>query len=444
VQRDNVMFALLSIDPYFTSLPMGGVTTLELRVQDVQNLYGLSVIIGFDPARLEVVDSDPSIDGVQLEQGEFPTPRDVFLVENTADNDLGRIRYSFTLIDSVPAEGGGTVARIRLRGRGPGVTTLGFVDFQMSDSAASPIAAGGRGAVVEVLEPPTSTPSPTVTPTATDTATSTPTNTTVPTSTATPTAIPSATETPLPSNTPDPSTTPPPATATAEPSDTPEPSATPPSTSTSPATVTATQATPTEPSPTPSRTSATATDAPTQTRTATPTPTRPTGDECVRPLVNGGFESEEGWVLRGARIPRLAASEVHSGERSMLLGIKPNEPNEYSYSTIWQPVPVPSDARTLSIAAWTYQGAEPGGGPDRQLVLIYDIDPSQNREGRRAPIAYVFGERVDARVWQRRTLTIDVSDHRGGTLWVYSTVMNDGMGGRAWMYLDDVEVVFCP
>jgi hypothetical protein len=160
--------------------------------------------------------------------------------------------------------------------------------------------------------------------------------------------------------------------------------------------------------------------------------------------VNGGFETDEGWTLRGGRPPRYVTHMKHSGERSMLLGILSNEPNVFSYSTIWQPFDVPSDATTMTVSAWTYQAAQPGGGPDRQLMLIYDIDPAENTGGQRSPIAYVFGERENAAAWQRRTLTIDVTPYRGQTLWLYSTVVNDGLGGRVWMDLDDVDVKLCP
>jgi hypothetical protein len=167
-------------------------------------------------------------------------------------------------------------------------------------------------------------------------------------------------------------------------------------------------------------------------------------DGCVRPVVNGGFEADGAWVKHGNRPPRDVTTVVHTGQRSELLGILPAEPNEYTYSTLWQPLAVPPGATTMAVAAWTWQAAEPGGGPDRQLMLIYDIDPDLNQQGQRSPIAYVFGERLDARAWQRRTLTIDVTGYRGQTLWFYATVLNDGLGGRAWMYLDDVEVAFCP
>ncbi len=139
-----------------------------------------------------------------------------------------------------------------------------------------------------------------------------------------------------------------------------------------------------------------------------------------------------------------APQPVRSGEKSMLLGILPGERNAFTYSTLWQRMPVPEDARTMQVSAWTYQGAEPGGGPDRQLMLVYDINPDDNLRGQRSPIAYVFGERLPVGSWQRRTLTLDVSDYQGKALWLYSTVANDGFGGRAWMYLDDIDVAFCP
>ncbi|MFN2114464.1 MAG: hypothetical protein ACK2T6_02045, partial [Anaerolineae bacterium] len=222
--------------------------------------------------------------------------------------------------------------------------------------------------------------------------------------------------------------------------------------------------------PTPTEVPPTATEGPTPTEEATatevsptstivpPTATEPatatsppptvtpvsTPDGCVRPLLNPGFERDGAWTLRGGRTPRYIDHMSHSGDRSMLLGILSNEPNQFSYSTIWQAAAVPGDATTMTVSAWTYQAAQPGGGADRQLMLVYDIDPDDNLSGQHSPIAYVFGERVDANEWQRRTLTIDVTEYRGSTLWLYSTVVNDGLGGRVWMALDDLEVKYCP
>jgi hypothetical protein len=170
----------------------------------------------------------------------------------------------------------------------------------------------------------------------------------------------------------------------------------------------------------------------------------PTGDPCARPLLNPGFESDAAWVLAGARPPRYTTAMAHSGQRSLFLGVAANEPNAYSFSSTWQPVRVPEAATTLALSAWTYQVAEPGGGPDRQLLLLYDVDPADNAQRGRSPIGQVFAERSNAQAWQRRSLTLDVRAWRGRTLWVYSSVVNDGFGGRAYMVLDDLEVAFCP
>lgn len=128
----------------------------------------------------------------------------------------------------------------------------------------------------------------------------------------------------------------------------------------------------------------------------------------------------------------------------MLLGIAANEPNVYNRSTMWQPMAIPANARTMRVNVWTYQAAEPGSGPDKQLMLVYDIDPAQNLQGQRSPIGTVFNERVNAQAWQLRTFNMDVSAYRSRTLWLYASAVNDGQGGRVWMTLDDIEVIVCP
>lgn len=231
-------------------------------------------------------------------------------------------------------------------------------------------------------------------------------------------------------------------TATVEPSPTVRPTRTRPPTRTATPEATAPTHTPTiAPTASPTRPD----PSPTRLPTGTPAPgASPTPDGCERPLLDGGFETGEGWVLRGGQPPRYTTAMAHGDHRSVVLGVMPDEPNRFAYSSLWQPVDVPADATRLTVAAWTFQEAQPGGGADRQLMLVYDRDPADNTDGARSPVAYVFAERSDAKAWQRRTKTLDVTEFRGRRLWLYSTVVNDGLGGRAWMFLDDVEMVFCP
>jgi hypothetical protein len=160
--------------------------------------------------------------------------------------------------------------------------------------------------------------------------------------------------------------------------------------------------------------------------------------------VNPGFETTAAWALSGPRPPRYTSAMAHGGQRSLFLGIAQNESNLYSYSSAWQAVTVPATARTLTVSGWTFQGSEPGGGPDRQLLLVYDVDPAQNASLQRSPVGVVFAERQNAQQWQRRALTLNVSAWRGRPLWLYASVVNDGFGGRTYMMLDDLEMAFCP
>jgi len=548
LNQKAAMFEVLTIEPPYSAIPMGGLVDLAVVAHDLVDVYGMQIVFDFDPDVLQIVDANPDVPGVQIAQGDLPEADRAFFAENRVDAANGQIFFTWTLLKGEPLQGSGIVARIRVRGRGPGRSPLTVSELMVSDPTARPIHLRRRGAIVDVAAPPnattappptatpipptapptavpptptptrtvtlapptptptrtatpppptatpsvtptpTSTPPPsptpttgptntaTATPTATlsPTVTPTPTDTATPTETLTPSATPTASDTPTPTDTPTVTPTP---TDTATPTDTPTPTdtATPTETLTPSATPTASDTptptdtptdtpTPTETltptiTPTPTETpvpsttpTPTRTTAPTPTFTPLPTPTAvptrtplpaPTPDGCARPLVNAGFESDAAWTLGGARPPRYTDAMGHAGRRSLVLGVLPDEPNRLSYSSAWQPVLVPPDARTLIVGGWTFEEAQAGGGPDRQLMLLYDIDPALNGSGQRGPIATVFNVRSDAKQWQRRTLTMDVTLRRNQRLWLYSTVVNDGTGGRAWMFMDDIEVAFC-
>jgi hypothetical protein len=443
ISQRHVFHAVVKLVPQSTVAQVGDVFALDVVIEGARDLYGMQFDLLFDPMMLEVLDEDLEAPGVQIQPGTFPSPSQKFKAENFVNNATGEIRYSFTLVDEQALNGNGLVARMRLRGMMPGRTDVRFVDLKLSDPMAIMLPAKGVNGQITLVAPPTQPPPPTdvpptdapptdvpptdapptdVPPTDVPPTDAPPTDvppTDVPPTDAPPTDVP---PTDVPPTDVPPTDVPPP---TEIPSITPTPSNTPIPSNT----------------PTPSNTPvASATPTLTATPPASPTP----GDACARPLLNSGFESDGSWTFRGGVTPRYTTQVVHGGARSLLLGVRPGEPNGFSYSTAWQRVSVPSTASSLQIAAWTWQGAEPGGGPDRQLILVYDIDPAQNTEAQRQPIGFVVAERSNAAAWQRRTLAMDVSAYRGQSLWLYASVMNDGFGGRAWMYLDDVEATLCP
>ncbi len=469
VYRDALLFSTLTIRPTDVLTSVGSEIGLEIHVDQVSDLAMAYFELAYPAAFLTVLDGDPLLPEIQIDVGSFPDPVRIVVVDNRVDQTEGRIYYGFAVQGGQPVSGSGVMARIRMSAVAIGQGEVAWLEARLVGSGGRRLPLSTTGARILVLEATATVPLPTAT-TAPGQTPGTQPPTAVPTETAgqPPTAVPTGTPELPPTAGPTSSRTPPPTlTATATEPTPPGPSAT----ATPLPTLTATATEPTAPGPSATATplptltavpteptapgpSATVTPlAATATHTASPTtsapPPGPTAsatpvDWCSRPLVSGDFEQGFGWRLRGARPPRFVATPVHGGERSVLLGILPGEPNELNYSTLWQSLEVPLAARSMAVNAWTFQAAEPGGGPDRQLLLVYDVDPDDNVDFQRAPIARVVSERSDVRAWQRRALTFDVTAYRGRTLWLYATVLNDGRGGRAWMVLDDLEVVICP
>jgi hypothetical protein len=130
-------------DPLVSAAPLGGQVVVNIYVQDVQNLYGADIRLGFDPAVLEVQDANPSASGVQiLPLDGFLKPD--FVVRNKACNAVdpgdpecsvaGVIRYALTQVNpSVPASGSGALAAVTFKRLSPDVTTLKILTHELSD-----------------------------------------------------------------------------------------------------------------------------------------------------------------------------------------------------------------------------------------------------------------------------------------------------------------------
>jgi hypothetical protein len=108
-------------------LPPGGqVTTgepvtVEVIAEGVSNLYGAEIHLRFDPALVQLQDSDPQADGMQLTPGSLLDPSQGFVVANEIDNQAGTAVFAVTLVNPAPAvEGGGVVAQVTLLPLQPG------------------------------------------------------------------------------------------------------------------------------------------------------------------------------------------------------------------------------------------------------------------------------------------------------------------------------------
>ena len=143
--------ATLQLVPQTIQLDVNSTTVLDLVITQVSGLYGVEAHLRFDPNALEIVDADPTRDGVQLESGTFPAPD--FVALNNADNRSGTIDYAVTqLSPREPREGSGIVAHITVRAKRPSKTQIEITEFILTDTAASAIDAVGKNGQIEVRQ----------------------------------------------------------------------------------------------------------------------------------------------------------------------------------------------------------------------------------------------------------------------------------------------------
>jgi hypothetical protein len=147
---------LVKIVPQHSQVWLGNQVTVDVVVEDVTDLYGVGLELGFDPAILQVVDADGGTAGVQITPGSCPSPD--FIVQNAADNVTGTINYdASSLSPSLPCNGTGVVASITFEGIALGISPLGFNAVLLSDTNGVEIPSATQGGTIEVIIPPVGT-----------------------------------------------------------------------------------------------------------------------------------------------------------------------------------------------------------------------------------------------------------------------------------------------
>lgn len=187
---------VVRLQPASDQIEIGTTTALEIRIDNVTNLTAVDVELKFDPATLQVLDTDPNKEGVQIQPGDFLQAN--FVVTNEADNNTGVIRYIITQLNVPPVSGSGLLASVPFLGVSPGSSNITFSIVKLASMDGQPIDSTNQPAQVAVTEVGSGQP------TATFTVTAQP-----PPPTATPVpGEPTATFTPLPPDTQAPTETP--------------------------------------------------------------------------------------------------------------------------------------------------------------------------------------------------------------------------------------------
>lgn len=183
--------------------------------------------------------------------------------------------------------------------------------------------------------------------------------------------------------------------------------------------------------------------------TATPLPSpTPVPEGCSVSMVlnNGSFElpvgSQNDWILGNDPVPpELSGATSQDGLRSLLMGNPPDSgrPNMETYSSARQLVTLPSAALTAQLRWHHRSHSEEGFNPtpsrtqDRQELILLYPDLSTKR--------ILYRRLINNGVWNQET--VDLTHFIGQSFYVYFNVYNDGMGGRTWMYLDNVSLQVC-
>lgn len=131
----------------------GQLEVLNLVIDGAADVYGVDLRAHFDPALIEVVDTDPQRAGVQMAPGQFLKPD--FMVRNVADNRAGTLEYVITQVNPTPpASGSGVVLSILLRGKAEHAPSAFSIDFiEIADRRGTQLPITAQAGELQVVAP---------------------------------------------------------------------------------------------------------------------------------------------------------------------------------------------------------------------------------------------------------------------------------------------------
>jgi hypothetical protein len=110
----------------------GAVVQVPVSVRNVTGLYGMDVSRVFDPAVVQVEDSNPSSSGIQVGLGTFLDPG--LLLYNQVDNQAGTIRFAMSQVNPSEAKSGqGILLVVTFSGVKEGQSPLDFTSIMLGN-----------------------------------------------------------------------------------------------------------------------------------------------------------------------------------------------------------------------------------------------------------------------------------------------------------------------
>ncbi len=163
------------------------------------------------------------------------------------------------------------------------------------------------------------------------------------------------------------------------------------------------------------------------------TPAAQAQGACAELIRNGGFETDAAWVLGNDPVPpQYVTYAYHTPNRSLAMGIVQGA-NQKSYSSVRQQVTIPPTANQARLLFWFYPKFT-ASAPKTDWIQLFLLFP----DGTKAPLWDSFNT---SQMWNQ--MQFDLSPYRGRTFTVYFNTYNDGLGGSAGMFIDDVSLLSC-
>jgi hypothetical protein len=154
---------------------------------------------------------------------------------------------------------------------------------------------------------------------------------------------------------------------------------------------------------------------------------------CFDLLQNGGFEA--GWppwiVPYNPIMPQIVTSPVFSGAYALQLGSQTQNASSYSSARQW--VTIPWSHPRVVLQFWANTWAQSLSGEDRQQVVL--LAPGDT------VMSVPWKVLENTRTWLPHSF--ELIGLAGQTFAVYFNVINDGVGGRTAMFVDDARLWAC-
>lgn len=159
---------LVYIEPSALTLEPADKAVVEVRIDNAENLYGLEIHLEFDPALIQIVDSDQDAPDVQVSHGDIFDIATSFVVSNRVDNEQGTIIYAITqLAPSEPVDGNSVLLSLNLEAISLGLSELTLSSVILGSKAGESLAVESQNGQIIITQdrdetatpiPPTNTP----------------------------------------------------------------------------------------------------------------------------------------------------------------------------------------------------------------------------------------------------------------------------------------------